>query len=642
SELGTRNSDRLVAPGEEDPAELRFRTQTSVLTDDNLRWTARARFGTYKFFGFVATDGEGFARLTPAGERFVASSRPGEVLLRQLLKWQYPDNQHRGSRWPAEDFAIYPFVATARLIRELGGLTRREIGLFCFTMRRTEDAAATAEAIRQFRARQAQSVGRAGKARSTRGTLAAAQARYQAEGRRVVLGSTDDYADALIRSFRYTGLFSVRGARIVVASGREAELDELVYGDVRSHPLPKGKGCPTYPPTPSPQGKGSPASAEPAADRSPFPAREGGQGVRSLQLALGEAPPVRLAAPRPLFADYANADVFYRYYGDADQPRLPWEDPARLAEIARQLDAQVAELRAREAMLRAGRSILAGPTLGPRLPDAYDALLEVVEGLRRTKFRLESALYATEQRSPQRLVEALDFYRSILAREVIDPPTFLEWNTWRVFLALDRARQVVPHLALDDDLQPLNTAQGNQPDLEVDYGDFLLVVEVTLRTGTDQRQAEARPVTRHILEAQRRYGDRSGAAGWPVYGLFIAPKLHPDTATDFFVALKYRVIERQQIAAIPLTLRQFTAALRPFGGALAFAPEHLRRLVEGWVEAGLAAETGEDWLAGIDAALRRWLVALGAPLPISEAGAVPVPLPLFGAARTKGPVAGSQ
>src|SRR5207245_8366542 len=133
------------------------------------------RWGTYKFFGFVTLDAGGYAALTPAGERFVASARPGEVLLRQLLKWQYPDCQHRGSRWPAEDFAIHPFVATARLIRELAGLTRREIALHCFTMRHTEDAAATAEAIRQFRQRQERAIGRTGKARATQSTLRAAQ-----------------------------------------------------------------------------------------------------------------------------------------------------------------------------------------------------------------------------------------------------------------------------------------------------------------------------------------------------------------------------------------------------------------------------------------------------------------------------------
>src|SRR5438093_9131001 len=121
-DFGLRTSDFGLDPSsEDDSSDLRFQRQTEALTDENLRWTARARWGTFKFFGFVTLDAGGYAALTPAGERFVASARPGEVLLRQLLKWQYPDCQHRGSRWPAEDFAIHPFVATARLIRELAG-----------------------------------------------------------------------------------------------------------------------------------------------------------------------------------------------------------------------------------------------------------------------------------------------------------------------------------------------------------------------------------------------------------------------------------------------------------------------------------------------------------------------------------------
>jgi hypothetical protein len=99
------------------------------------------------------------------------------------------------------------------------------------------------------------------------------------------------------------------------------------------------------------------------------------------------------------------------------------------------------------------------------------------------------------------------------------------------------------------------------------------------------------------------------------------------------VALKYRVIERQQINAVPLTIRQLAAALRPFAadapGASPFEPARLHRLLEAWVAAALAAETAEDWLAGIDAALRRWLAAQGAPPVAPEIGAAPVPLPLF-------------
>lgn len=596
--------------------ELRFQTQTTRLSDDNLRWTARARFGTYKFFGFVATDEAGYASLTPAGHELVETTRPGETLLRQLLKWQYPDHQHRGRRWPASDFAIFPFVATARLILKLGGLTREEISLHCFTMRRTEDAAAVAEHIRQYRDRRARSVGRTGKARLARGQAEASQARYAAEGRRVVLGSTNDYADALIRAFRFTGLFSVRGSRVVVAAGREAELEELVYRDASGGEGMRQRAA-------GQAGWGKQASQ---ADR----AGQAGSASAPLQLALGEAPPVRLAEPWPLFQEYEDAASFYAYYGAAGVPRLPWEDPARLVVLARMLDGQVAALRAREAHLRSGRSVLSGPQLGETLPAEYDALVRLVDGLRQEKLRLERAIFTVESHTPQRLKEALDYYGPILSREVIDPPTYLEWNTWRVFLALNAAREIVPHLQLDEDLQPLNAAQGNQPDLEVDYGEFLVVAEVTLRTGADQRQAEARPVTRHVLEAQRRYNDSfGGRAERPVYGLFISPRIHPDTVNDFFVALKYRVIERQQIAALPLTFRQFTAALRPFCGSIPFSPDHLRRLLASLVDAALASETGDEWLEEIDAALRRWLALLGAPGLPAEPLARPVPLPLF-------------
>ena len=95
------------------------------------------------------------------------------------------------------------------------------------------------------------------------------------------------------------------------------------------------------------------------------------------------------------------------------------------------------------------------------------------------------------------------------------------------------------------------------------------------------------------------------------------------------MALKYRVIERQQIACVPLTVSQLVAALRPFTGGVAFSPDHLRRLLSACVEAGLRAETGDEYLAGVEAALRTWLASLGVAPTTSEITAQAVPLPLF-------------
>ncbi len=568
----------------EEPS-LPFQRQAEQLTDDNLRWTARARFGTYKFFGFIALDAGRIARFTPAGERLIHGPRPHEVFLRQLLKWQYPDHQHRGQRYPPDHFALFPFRAVAGLIRELDGLTKEEMGLFCFTMRRMEEVPAVAEAIARFRQTWGRVRGRVKRRQLAQQLLSAQRQEHAAAGLRVA-ASMDDYADALARYLRYTRLYSVRGARLVVASGREDDVDAL------------------------------------------------------------------LANPQVPFADYNDREAFYAHYGAAGTPRLPWEHPQQLQRTIHRLEERVATLQRREFLLRTGQVPRFGePTGGrddppaPALPlqpqlfdcggaapeTELDALWRKIDALQGEAARLEVAIDAVEARTPERLAAALRQYEPIVARRVIDPPTFLEWNTWRVFVSLNHAREIRPHLQLDSDLQPLGPAPGNGPDLVVTFDDYLLVVEVTLRRGADQRQHESRPVTRHVLDIQRRVQPR------PVLALFLAPSIHSDTATDFFVALKYRVIEREQIAVIPLRIAQFIQIMQPFASDESPRPldpaTSLRALCEEFVAASLAAETGEEWLERIDEMVASWRSSLrgddadDAMLPPSLR-----PLPLFDAA----------
>ena len=561
---------------------LPFQRQADRLSDDNLRWTARARFGTYKFFGFVALDTVGRALLTPAGERLINGPRPHEVFLRQLLKWQYPDHQHRGQRYPPDQFALFPFRAVASLILELGGLTKEEMGLFCFTMRRTDEVPAVARAIAIFRQTWGQVRGRVKRRRVSQQLLAAQRQKHAAAGLRVA-SSMDDYSDALARYLRYTRLFSVRGARLVVASGYGEDLDRILA-------------------------------------KSPEP-----------------------------FAEYDNREAFYAYYGDASGTELPWEHPRQLQRTIHRLEERVATLQRREYLLRTGQAPRFGDWRGGQdarpsseLPlqqqltgfkatpqgTTADTLWQKIDSLQAEAARLEVAIDAEEARTPERLAKALRQFDPIVGRRVIDPPTFLEWNIWRVFVSLNYAREIRPYLQLDSELQPLSPAPGNGPDLVVTFDDFVLVVEVTLRRGADQRQHESRPVTRHVLDIQRRVHPR------PVFGLFLAPGIHSDTMTDFFVALKYRVIERVRIPVIPLRIAQFIQIMQPFATEEAEvrpAPDaSLRTLCEGFVDAGLAADTGEEWLERIESIATGWRLSVmgddtDAPVPLQSLR----PLPLF-------------
>ena len=95
---------------------------------------------------------------------------------------------------------------------------------------------------------------------------------------------------------------------------------------------------------------------------------------------------------------------------------------------------------------------------------------------------------------------------------------------------------------------------------------------------------------------------------------------------------QYRVIERQQLNVIPLTVRQLVGALRLFAseepGALLFSPQGLRALLDPWVGARWRQRRRRTGWKGSTPPLRRWLAAQGARPLAPELGMGPHP-PLF-------------
>ena len=83
----------------------------------------------------------------------------------------------------------------------------------------------------------------------------------------------------------------------------------------------------------------------------------------------------------------------------------------------------------------------------------------------------------------------------------------------------------------DDMGQPLSTASGNMPDIECDYDDFSLSVEVTMQQGQRQYESEGEPVARHLGQMKKRTGKES-------YCLFIAPSINKASLAHFFALNK--------------------------------------------------------------------------------------------------------
>lgn len=146
--------------------------------------------------------------------------------------------------------------------------------------------------------------------------------------------------------------------------------------------------------------------------------------------------------------------------------------------------------------------------------------------------------------------EIIDTFNEIISDDIFDAPLMLEYNTWRAMTMLDGG-DIKGNFNFDDMGQPLSTAAGNMPDIECDYDDFSMSVEVTMQSGQRQYESEGEPVARH-------YGQLKKRSGKDTYCLFIAPKLNPATLAHFY-GLNHLSIALYggKSKIIPLELDQF-------------------------------------------------------------------------------------
>lgn len=209
----------------------------------------------------------------------------------------------------------------------------------------------------------------------------------------------------------------------------------------------------------------------------------------------------------------------------------------------------------------------------------------------------------TQLKSYSLYSEIIDTFNEIISDELYDAPLIFEWNTWRAMTMMDGGN-IKGNFKVDDSGQPMSTAQGNMPDIECDYGDFVLSVEVTLQSGQRQYESEGEPVARH-------YGQLRKKAGKETFCLFIAPTINAAALAHFFA------LNRMEIAyyggktqIIPLDLDQFmrlvetsyTYPVRP-------SPHDVRSFLTSVLEKIEIVSDENDWKKKIQECVERWLVA---------------------------------
>jgi len=197
--------------------------------------------------------------------------------------------------------------------------------------------------------------------------------------------------------------------------------------------------------------------------------------------------------------------------------------------------------------------------------------------------------------------EIMDTYNEIISDQIFDAPLMLEYNTWRAMTMLDGG-SIKGNFKFDDAGQPLSTAQGNMPDIECDYGDFVLSVEVTMQNGQRQYEAEGEPVARH-------YGQMKARTGKEAYCLFIAPTIN-SAALSYFYALNQINIGyyggKAQI--IPLELDQFMRLVdAAYNNVKRPEPRDMKRFLNSAIEQVSLASDEIEWSERIQYCVDQWL-----------------------------------
>lgn len=228
---------------------------------------------------------------------------------------------------------------------------------------------------------------------------------------------------------------------------------------------------------------------------------------------------------------------------------------------------------------------------------------------------LKDLLEATEEETISSVIETtqselkafrefddiMDVFDEIDEKITPDPSLYLEWNIWRSFVMLNDAKEVIGNFRFDLDGEPLSTAPGNMPDIQIDYGEFKLIVEVTMSSGSRQYEMEGEPVARHFGKLQLN-------SDAPVYCLFIAPQINKHAMAHFFNLNRMKTaLYGGHTRIIPVSADQFIRLLRTAKARGICDRESFRQLLDRIIDRNLSLDDESGWMPFIDEAVTSWM-----------------------------------
>ncbi len=278
----------------------------------------------------------------------------------------------------------------------------------------------------------------------------------------------------------------------------------------------------------------------------------------------------------PQFID--NTSAYKAYLFDAETPKLLTDDPVKLTAKIHAMDPSI-------------------NTAGLRIIE-----LKSIEHRLRKKAKeatLNKKIAQIKDRKQYDDIQAT--FDDITNSKYYDNPLMFEWNTWRAMTMIDGGN-IIPNFNLDDNGDPLSTAAGNMPDILCDYGDFSVLVEVTLQSGQRQYNNEGEPVARHLGKVKLKTKREA-------FCLFVAPTINQATIS-FFYSLHHINIDFYggKSVIIPIELSVYRKMLEDSYKA-SYVPDssQIRALFEKSKEIATHTSSENEWYSQIQDYALNWL-----------------------------------
>ena len=304
---------------------------------------------------------------------------------------------------------------------------------------------------------------------------------------------------------------------------------------------------------------------------------QAGHSISIAQTRVEEVDYLLDTMPRePQFVDDVKA--YKAYLFDAETPKLLTDNPTKLAAMIHSIE-PTKEI--------AGLGVIELKSIEYKLRNKLksDILTEKVAQIK--SFKQYDDIQAT--------------FDGIVNSEYYDNPLMFEWNTWRAMTMIDGGN-IVPNFNFDDNGDPLSTAAGNAPDILCDYGEYSVLVEVTLQSGQKQYDNEGEPIARHLGKVKRETGREA-------FCLFVAPKIN-QAAISFFYSLHHINIDFYggKAVIIPIELAVYRKMLEDSYKA-SYTPDskRIRTIFEKSKEIASQASSENEWYSKIRDYAMNWL-----------------------------------